>query len=184
MRVAFNKGKDRIINAIATENMLKYLPGTKARHTIKRPLQVEVYKPKSATDTLYEFTREVIPRMEESIEKRLINVFMDTLGTKEEKKEVLEAYKVRKHQLSKIDDHTFVSNALLKEEREDEDYENESTAGMKMRFKLLSHEEIKDRMSAFASFEGKGLAYHTYDTIGKYTVFPKSHWKRMFPRES
>lgn len=183
MRVAFNKGKDRIINAIATENMLKYLPGTKARHTIKRPLQVEVYKPKSATDTLYEFTREVIPRIEESIEKRLLSSFIDTLGTKEEKKEVLEAHKVRKHQLSKLDDHTFVSNSLLKDE-EDEVYENESTAGIKPRIKLFTPEEAKDRMNAFASFEGKGLTYHTYDTIGKYTVFPKSHWKRMFPRDS
>lgn len=33
------------------------------------------------------------------------------------------------------------------------------------------------------SAEGDGLSYHTFEDIGRYTVFPKKHWKRMFPEE-
>ena len=31
------------------------------------------------------------------------------------------------------------------------------------------------------SVEGDGLSYHTFEDIGRYTVFPKQHYKRMFP---
>ena len=31
------------------------------------------------------------------------------------------------------------------------------------------------------SAEGDGLSYHTFGDIGRYTVFPKQHWQRMFP---
>lgn len=31
------------------------------------------------------------------------------------------------------------------------------------------------------SVEGDGLTYHTFEDIGRYTVFPDRHWKRMFP---
>lgn len=31
------------------------------------------------------------------------------------------------------------------------------------------------------SAEGDGLSYHTFEDIGRYTVFPKQHHKRMFP---
>jgi small subunit ribosomal protein S29 len=177
MRVAFNKGKDRIINAIATEQMLRYLPGTKARHTIKRPIQVEPYKPRSATDTFYEYTKEVIPRIEESIEKRLLHQYMDTLPSNFEKKEVMDAYKIRKHELSRLDEKAadFVATP---------DYEEDSIYDFKAKIVRLSPEEIEERKEIIWSEDGQGLSYHTYDTIGKYTVFPRSHWKRMFPRET
>jgi hypothetical protein len=31
------------------------------------------------------------------------------------------------------------------------------------------------------SVEGDGLSFHTFQDIGRYTVFPQQHWKRMFP---
>lgn len=31
------------------------------------------------------------------------------------------------------------------------------------------------------SVEGDGLSYHTYEDIGRYTVFPEHQFKRMFP---
>ena len=34
-----------------------------------------------------------------------------------------------------------------------------------------------------SSVDGDGLSYHTFEDIGKYTVFPLRHWKRMFPDE-
>jgi hypothetical protein len=33
------------------------------------------------------------------------------------------------------------------------------------------------------SVEGDGLKYHTLEDIGRYTVFPERHWKRMFPNQ-
>ena len=33
------------------------------------------------------------------------------------------------------------------------------------------------------SAEGDGLSYHTFEDIGRYTVFPKQHHERMFPDE-
>lgn len=31
------------------------------------------------------------------------------------------------------------------------------------------------------SVEGDGLSFHTFEDIGRYTVFPKTHWQRMYP---
>lgn len=44
-------------------------------------------------------------------------------------------------------------------------------------YDLRALEEVVD------SFYGDGIKDHTYQNIGKYTIFPKSHQKRMFPRE-
>lgn len=35
-----------------------------------------------------------------------------------------------------------------------------------------------------ASVDGDGLSFHTFEDIGRYTVFPEKHWKRMFPSAS
>ena len=32
--------------------------------------------------------------------------------------------------------------------------------------------------------DGMGLSHHTYEDIGRFTVFPEKHWKRMFPGAS
>jgi hypothetical protein len=34
----------------------------------------------------------------------------------------------------------------------------------------------------FISTEGEGLKYHSFEDIGRYTVFPENHWRRMFRR--
>jgi len=34
------------------------------------------------------------------------------------------------------------------------------------------------------SVEGDGFSHHTFEDIGKFTVFPENNWKRMFPRKS
>ena len=33
------------------------------------------------------------------------------------------------------------------------------------------------------NIEGDGVRFHTVEDIGRYTVFPKNHWKRMFPTD-
>ena len=103
MKAAFNKGKDRIINAVATENMLRYLPSKTARHTIKRSVQVNAIRSKTATDTLSIYTRDVLPRIEEGIERRLLQKYVSGLPSVEEQKEVFEAYDLRKHELSLVE---------------------------------------------------------------------------------
>jgi hypothetical protein len=43
---------------------------------------------------------------------------------------------------------------------------------------VLKGEEVH---RVIMTVEGDGLSYHTFEDIGKYTVFPDAHWKRMFP---
>lgn len=43
---------------------------------------------------------------------------------------------------------------------------------------LVRGEDVK---KAIMSVEGDGIKYHTFEDIGRYTVFPTKHWKRMFP---
>lgn len=37
------------------------------------------------------------------------------------------------------------------------------------------------KMDMILTQEGDGISHHTYQDIGKYTIFPENHWKRMFP---
>ena len=34
----------------------------------------------------------------------------------------------------------------------------------------------------FIATDGEGLKYHSFEDIGRYTVFPENHWRRMFRR--
>ena len=43
---------------------------------------------------------------------------------------------------------------------------------------ILTKEDI-DR--AIITVEGDGLSHHTFEDIGRYTVFPKHSFERMFP---
>lgn len=42
---------------------------------------------------------------------------------------------------------------------------------------------ISDAGRQLINIEGEGLRFHTFEDIGKYTVFPKTHWQRMFPSQ-
>lgn len=42
---------------------------------------------------------------------------------------------------------------------------------------------LEEILMTISNAEGEGLRYHTHEEIGKYTVFPWSHWSRMFPSE-
>lgn len=37
-------------------------------------------------------------------------------------------------------------------------------------------------MELFIDNTGEGLKYHSFEDIGRYTVFPENHWRRMFRR--
>ena len=41
--------------------------------------------------------------------------------------------------------------------------------------------EIKDIDKVIRNADGEELSKHTYEDVGKYTVFPYKMWKKMFP---
>lgn len=184
----FNKGKDRIINTTITESMLKYLPGKTKRHTIKRSLQMPPMKNKPATDAIAMYTKDVLPRIEDSIERRLLQKYVSTLRNPHEQQEVIEAYEQRKHDLSRVED----SAKHIEAENEDwnqvllegAEYHQNPYENLKPILEKHSPEHVQYMKNIIWSTDGKGMSYHTYDTIGKWTLFPKTHWKRMFPRDS
>jgi hypothetical protein len=176
MRAAF-KGKDHIMTALASKEVLRYLPGTKARHTIKRPMVVEPPKTKTATDTLYTATKDSIPKMEEGVERRLLVEYIERYSSRADREEIMDAYETRKDNLQKLAEKAddFVSAP---------DPTYEEMFEFKIKTKKMEPGELEDIRNSVHSWDGQGLSYHTYDTIGKYTIFPRSHWKRMFPRDS
>lgn len=40
---------------------------------------------------------------------------------------------------------------------------------------------LDDYWKIIQNIDGDGLRYHTVHDIGRFTVFPKNHFKRMFP---
>ena len=99
--------------------------------------------------------------MEEKIELMLLEKFKDRIGNNLEKKEVMQAYYNRKDNLAKTLEPKDITQM---EKRED---------GMNM--------EIKDIDKVIRNNNGEELSKHTFEDIGKYTIFPPKMWKRMFP---
>lgn len=99
--------------------------------------------------------------MEEKIELQLLEKYKDSLASPAEKKELQTAYLQRKDNLAKLAE---IQDLGQREKRE---------------------ESLTLPLSEFGrvilSAEGEGLSFHTFEDIGKYTVFPKQHHKRMFP---
>lgn len=136
-----------------------------------RPLNLDPHKSssfsqqaklrQSAADYFFVYCRQVLPRMEEKIEMQLLEKFKDSLASEAERKEVHTAYLQRKDNLAKLAE---VQELGQREKREES-------------LQIPADEIARVIMSA----EGDGLSYHTFEDIGRYTVFPKKHWERMFP---
>ena len=107
------------------------------------------------------YCRQVLPKIEEKIETQLLESFKDKLASDAERKEVHAAYLQRKDNLAKMAE---VQELGQRDKRE---------------------ESLTIKNSEFGkvvmNVEGDGLSYHTFEDIGRYTVFPETHWKRMFP---
>lgn len=101
--------------------------------------------------------------MEEKIELQLLEKFKDSLHSVAEKKEVHLAYLQRKDNLSRLSE---VQELGQRDKRE------ESIT--------IPGSEIS---RVIQSVEGDGLSFHTFEDIGRYTVFPEQHHKRMFPEK-
>jgi len=74
------------------------------------------------------------------------------------------AYHHRRHNLAKVADEDDLSRPEPKPEQQ----------------KL----HIEELQRIIQTDEGTGLTFHTFADVGRYTVFPDAHYKRMFPRKS
>ena len=106
----------------------------------------------------------MIPRIEEKIELQLLEKFKDRLQSDAEKKEVTQAYFQRKDNLAKMAE---ASDMGVQEARPEQDM-------------LLGSDIVR----VIQNVEGDGLRFHTYEDIGRYTVFSEGHFKRMFPSKA
>lgn len=163
-----------VINPLMDALKLRQFTSQYKRHSIRRlirPLNVDPKKDsffsqrnklrQSASDYFFDYCRQVIPRMEEKIELQLLEKFKDSLPSEAERKEVMTAYMQRKDNLAKMSEPRDLS---AREPREEP-------------LSMPVDEIARVIMSA----EGDGLSYHTFEDIGRYTIFPKQHWERMFP---
>lgn len=112
-------------------------------------------------DYFFVYCRQVLPRLEEKIELQLLETFKSQLASEAERKEVQTAYMQRKDNLAKMAEPLDLGQREKREEP-----------------LTMAADEIG---RVIQSVEGDGLSYHTFEDIGRYTVFPKQHWKRMFP---
>lgn len=162
MRTIYRNSTNKVINSVFTEHMLRDV-SKKGRHTVMRPIRSEIgleSNRMSASMAFKKFTREIIPKIEQDIELRLLFKFTEGLN-EYEKEEVYDSYQMRRDNIRRA----FLIDEKVK------DPDAPPPKGIK----------TMDAMTSILDWEGKGLKYHTFDSIGKTTVFPEGHWKRMYP---
>ena len=170
-------GKNHPVNNLYDKYGIRKHIQNQPRHSIMRPIAMgdfntgalSIFTPlrdrlrQSPAEYFNVYTRVVIPQIELRIEERLLHEFTRTLKSNEEKKEVLEAYNMRRHNLSKQKE----AADILEINREDNSERRK-----------LSHGNIKQ---IFSSLDGDGFRYHTFEDVGRFTMFPESFRKRIFP---
>jgi len=109
------------------------------------------------------YTRSVIPQIEARIEERLLHEYMRTIKNDLERRELHDAYMMRRHRLSRMP--------------EEADMLSESK-GSAPRGRRIDAGEIAKTIK---TIDGTGIRYHDYGDIGKYTVFPAQYKQRLFP---
>lgn len=114
-----------------------------------------------ASDYFFSFCRQILPQIEERVERQLLEKFKATLETTLEKEEIEQAYLNRKDNLAKIPEKEEPGEPEPKKPRlfipKDEYY------------------------NVIQSIHGDSMSYHTYADVGRYTVFPAAKKHRMFP---
>ena len=145
-------------------NLFGMLYSTHKRHTIMREIEKEdeftIKGRKNAFDYLNNFIREIVPKVEDFIESRLLERYKLNLNS-EETRLVTDVYKLRKHKVYGIKE-------LQLEDQAAEQVEQQAM-------------DVSQIMNLFSSNDGKGLSFHSVDEIGRYTLFPMSHSKENFP---
>jgi hypothetical protein len=111
MRKALLKEPSYIINPLLTAEKMRQLTFTYVRHTILRPIRPtgshDILKNtsrlrQSAGDYFFTLCRQIIPQIEERVERQLLERFKETLDTQGEKDEIEWAFLQRKDNLAKV----------------------------------------------------------------------------------
>ena len=171
MHRALRLEQSQTLNPLFTASKMRELTSTYLRHTIRRPIRPSSVLSSDATlrsrvrtsasDFFFIYCRQIIPQIEDSVENMLLQKFKSTLSSPLERNEVEEAYLQRKDNLAKIP------------EREDPGTPPPQEA------KVVMHKS--EFLQVIQTIHGDGLSQHTYEDIGRYTVFPKAMKERMFP---
>ena len=145
-------------------NLFAMLYSNHKRHTIMREIekddQFKNTGRKGVYDYLKNFVSEVIPKVEDFIESRLLERFKLNLNIEEEKM-VSDVYKMRKHKVYAIKEQVIKDRPIVQEP-----------------YKTIDFTQM---MSLYTSIDGKGLSYNSYDDIGRYIHFPKADVEELFP---
>jgi len=112
---------------------------------------------------MYIYTRSVIPQIEARIEERLLHEYMRTIKNELERKELFDAYIMRRHRLSRLP--------------EDADAPIDRKDDMPGAKQQDAHEIAK----SIKTIDGTGFSMHNYSDVGRYTVFPEKYKNRLFP---
>ena len=166
------------INQLFTAGTLRdFISSKYKRHTIRRVIRPKQEMPinydnlplserirQSTSDYFQLYARMVIPQIEAKTEQRFLNQFLKQIKNDDEKEEVRLAYLQRRQNL-----------AIL---MQDDDLGKPEPKVKKIG--LHGHTIL----SVIQDKDGDGLSNQTYKVIGRYIVFPESHWKRMYPRKS
>lgn len=134
------------------------------RHTVYKEVIEEssksVYSRKTAFDYLNEFVNVVMPKLEDFVEKRLLEKFKSNLDPLE-KQLVDDAYMIRKYK------------ANLKRTIEESQQVSKKTQDKFIDLAIYDKNIL--------SHEGDGFIHHDYSSIGKYVVFPDDKRNEYFP---
>ncbi len=79
-----------------------------------------------------------------------------------ERNEVIMSYHTRRHNLANLPEDLDLS--------------------IEKREPAVVKKNLQDYINIFIDHEGEGISYHTVSEIGRYTIFPENHWRRMFRR--
>ena len=109
------------------------------------------------------YTRSVIPQIEARVEERLLHEYMRTIKNDLERRELHDAYMMRRHRLSRMPEEADM-------------FSDPKPAEPKTK-KINSKEILK----TITTIDGTGIRYHDFSDIGKYTVFPAQYKQRLFP---
>ena len=171
MRRALRLEATQTLNPLLTATKMRDLTSSYKRHTIRRPIRPEgglgsqlTLRSRvrtSASDFFYIYCAQIIPQIEDSVENMLLEKFKSTLSSKLERNEVEQAYLQRKDNVAKIP------------EREDPGLPPPPEK------KVALHKQ--EFANVVQSIHGDGLSQHTFEDIGRFTVFPKAMTERMFP---
>lgn len=166
------------VNQLYTAGTLRdFISSKYKRHTIKRVIRPKQEMPvnydnlplserirQSTSDYFQLYARMVIPQIEAKTEERFLAKFLKQIKNEDEKEEVKLAYMQRRQNLATI-------------------MQDDELAAPEPPHKPLMVPN-HDVLRVIQDKDGDGVSNQTYSDIGRYIVFPESHWRRMYPRKS